>query len=142
MATRMTDDERRQFLLSGTRTAILSTVRADGRPHAAPVWFTLDGDDVVFNTGADTVKGRNLSRDARAVLTVDDPEPPFSFVTMEGTVTLADNPPESLHWASLIGGRYMGADAGEQFGRRNAVPGEYLARFTPTRITAFAAMAD
>jgi PPOX class probable F420-dependent enzyme len=141
MATPMTPHERRAFLLHGTRTAVLSTIRADGRPHAAPVWFTLDGDDVIFNTNAATVKGKNLARDPRATITVDEGAPPFSFVTMDGTVTLADNPPESLRWASEIGARYMGADVGEQFGRRNAVPGEYLVRFTPTRITAFADIA-
>jgi len=94
MAHPMTDEERRAFLLHGTRTAIVSTVRADGRPHAAPVWFTLDGDDIIFNTGAGTVKGRNLARTGLAALTVDDAEPPFGFVTMGGTVELADNPPE------------------------------------------------
>jgi PPOX class probable F420-dependent enzyme len=138
----MTDDQRRAFLLAGTRTAIVSTVRAGGRPHAAPVWFSLDGDDVLFNTGADTVKGRNLARDARATITVDDSEPPYAFVTMEGTVTVADNPPESLHWATVFGARYMGADQAEAFGRRNAVAGEYLVRFTPTRITALAGLTD
>jgi PPOX class probable F420-dependent enzyme len=138
----MTDDQRREFLQAGTRTAIVSTVRADGRPHAAPVWFVLDGDDVLFNTGADTVKGRNLARDARATITVDDSEPPYSFVTLEGTVVLADNPPDSLRWATALGARYMGAERADQFGRRNAVPGEYLVRFTPTRVTALAGLAD
>jgi PPOX class probable F420-dependent enzyme len=142
MASAMTDDQRRAFLLTGTRTAIVSTVRADGRPHAAPVWFTLDGDDVLFQTGADTVKGRNLARDARATITVDDSEPPYAFVTMEGTVALADNPPDALQWATALGVRYMGAERGEQVGRRNAVPGEYLVRFTPTHISAVAGLAD
>ncbi len=138
----MSDDQRRAFLTTGTRTAILSTVRADGRPHAAPVWFVLDGDDVVFNTGVDTVKGRNLARDPRATMTVDDAAAPYSFVTMDGTVTLADNPPDSLRWASAIGSRYMGTVAGPQFGERNAVPGEYLVRFTPSHISALAGLAD
>jgi PPOX class probable F420-dependent enzyme len=142
MAIAMTDDQRREFLQAGTRTAIVSTVRADGRPHAAPVWFVLDGDDVLFNTGADTVKGRNLARDARATITVDDSEPPYSFVTLEGTVVLADNPPDSLRWATALCARYRGAERADQFGRRNAVPGEYLVRFTPTRITALAGLAD
>ncbi len=138
----MTDEQRRAFLSAGTRTAIVSTVRADGRPHAAPVWFVLDGDDLLFNTGADTVKGRNLARDPRVAITVDDATAPYSFVAMTGTVVLADNPPESLLWATAIGARYMGLEAGEQFGRRNAVPGEYLVRFTPTTITALADLAD
>ncbi len=128
--------------MAGTRTGILSTVRRDGRPHAAPIWFVLDGDDAVFNTGADTVKGRNLRRDARAVLTVDDGTPPFDFVTIEGTVTITDDLDEMLHWATLIGGRYMGADNAEAFGRRNAVPGELLIRLSPQKVIALAAIAD
>jgi PPOX class probable F420-dependent enzyme len=125
------------FLMAGTRTGMLATVRADGRPHVAPVWFVLDGSDVVFNTGADTVKGRNLAREGRAALSVDDPHPPYAFVTLEGTVTLSDDETAEARaakrtWATRIGARYMGADRAEAFGRRNAVPGEYLVRLTPT----------
>jgi PPOX class probable F420-dependent enzyme len=138
----MTDDDRRKFLLDGTRTAVLATVRADGRPHAAPVWFTLDGDDVIFNTGAETVKGRNLRRDGRAVLVVDEGTPPFDFVTIEGRVEISEDPDESLRWATVIGGRYMGADRAEEFGRRNAVPGELLVRLRPDKIIAIADMTD
>lgn len=138
----MSDDERRAFLLHGTRTGVLSTVRADGRPHAAPVWFTLDGDDVMFMTGAGTVKGRNLHRTGQAVLTVDLPEPPFSFVTVSGTVEISEDLDVMLGWSTAIGGRYMGADQAEAFGRRNAVPGELLVRLVPQRIIAQAAIAD
>ena len=62
----MADDERRAFLLQGTRTGKLATVRRDGRPHVVPIWFLLDGDDVVLTTGADTVKGRNIRTPASA----------------------------------------------------------------------------
>jgi hypothetical protein len=41
-----------------------------------------------------------------------------------------------VSWATLIGGRYMGADRAEEFGRRNGVPGELLVRVTPTKILA------
>lgn len=142
----MTPDERHAFLTAGTRTGILSTVRRDGRPHAAPIWFVLDGDgdpfEIVFTTGADTVKGRTLRRDGRAVLTVDDGTPPFDFVTVEGSVTISEDPAELLHWATVIGGRYMGADRAEAFGRRNAVPGELLVRLHPEKVVALAAIAD
>ena len=46
-------------------TAKLAVVKADGSPHVAPVWIDLDGDDVVFTTGSDTVKGRAILRDPR-----------------------------------------------------------------------------
>ncbi len=68
----MDDAERRAFLSSGKRTGKLATVRRDGRSHVQPVWVLLDGDDLVFMTGPLTVKGRNLRRDPRASLVVDD----------------------------------------------------------------------
>ncbi len=142
MASPMTDEQRRAFLLAGTRTAVLSTVRADGRPHAAPVWFTLDGDDVLFTTGADTIKGRHLRRDPRAALTVDDATPPFAFVIMRGPVELSDDLEAMLPIATELGRRYLGAARAEETGRRNAVPGELLVRFRPERISAFTGIAD
>jgi PPOX class probable F420-dependent enzyme len=142
MATQMSDDERRAFLMAGTRTGVLSTVRSDGRPHAAPIWFVLDGDTVVFTTGRDTVKGRNLRRTGQAVLTVDDPAPPFSFVTVAGSVTISENLDEMLPWAVALGGRYMGAEQAEDFGRRNAVASELLVRLAPDHVVALGAIAD
>jgi hypothetical protein len=38
----------REFLAAGTRTAKVATVRKDGSPHVTPVWFVLDGNDLVF----------------------------------------------------------------------------------------------
>ena len=134
--TKMTPDEIKAFLTSGTRTGKLSTVRADGRPHVAPIWFVLDGDDLIFNTGQTTIKGTNMQRDNRVSICVDDDTPPFAFVIVEGTAVLQDNPPDNLHWATQIGGRYMGADQAEAFGKRNGVPGELLVRVTPTKIIA------
>src|SRR5258705_232539 len=56
MSSMMLPDEVQRFLAYGTRTAKLATIRADGRPHVVPVWFVLDGDDIVFTTGTTTVK--------------------------------------------------------------------------------------
>lgn len=143
MAKRMSDDERRAFLLGGTRTGVLATVRSDGRPHAAPLWFTLDGDDVVFTTGEATVKGRNLLRDGRATIVVDDGAPPFRFVIIEGRVdVVGDDPAELLRWTTILGARYMGEDRGAEYGRRNAVPSELLVRLRPDKIIASADIAE
>jgi PPOX class probable F420-dependent enzyme len=139
---RMTPDETRAFLLAGTRTAALATVRADGRPHVAPVWFTLDGDDLLFNTGENTIKGANLRRDARVALMVDDEEPPFAFVSIEGDVSLSDDLDTMRYWATRIAARYMGEDQADAYGRRNAVPGELLVRVRSTKIVAVKGVAD
>ena len=138
----MTPDETRAFLLEGTRTAALATVHADGRPHVAPVWFTLDGDDLLFNTAEETVKGANLRRDGRVALMVDDEEPPFAFVSIEGDVSLSDDLDTMRHWATRIAARYMGEDQADAYGRRNAVPGELLVRVHPTKIVAMSGIAD
>jgi PPOX class probable F420-dependent enzyme len=124
------------------RTAKLAVVRKNGSPHVAPVWVALDGDDVVFMTSAETIKGKALLRDPRVSLCFDDDRPPFSFVTIAGTVTLSTEPDDLLHWATLIGGRYMGAEQAEAFGKRNAVPPEMVVRVTPERVVAKVDVAD
>ncbi len=138
----MTDEQWRAFVSQGTRTGKLSTVRADGSPHIAPIWFLLDGDDLVFNTGKDTVKGRNLARDGRVALCVDDDEPPFAFVVLQGRAELSEDLEQVRHWASRIGGRYMGEDRAEEFGARNGVPGELLVRVRIDKVLAYTAVSD
>ena len=140
----MTDAEYRRFMMGSPRTAALATVRADGRPHVAPIWFALDGDAVVFSTWHESVKAKNLLRDGRVSVMVDDETPPFSFVVIEGVASVeqSPDPAESLKWATLIGGRYMGADQADQYGQRNSVEGEYLIRVTPTKVIAKTGIAD
>ena len=127
----MSEGERRAFLSEGTRTAKAATTRRDRRPHVAPVWSVLDGDDVVFTTGRDTVKGRAIRRDGHISLCVDDESPPYAFVLIEGRATVSEDLDEMLVWATRIAERYMGAENAESYGKRNAVPGELLVRVTP-----------
>jgi PPOX class probable F420-dependent enzyme len=142
----MTAGETWDFLMAGSRTAQVATVRADGRPHIKPVWFELSGRpgdfEVVFTTGADTVAGRNLTRDGRLMISVDDPVPPFSFVLIEGTAVLSRDPAELLAVATRLGARYMGTDRAAEYGARNAVPGELIVRVSPARVLAQRAIAD
>ncbi len=142
MAHPMSGDELNQFLSAGTRTGKLATVRGDGSPHVAPIWFVLDGDDLVFMTGANTVKGKAILRDPRVALSVDDERPPFSFAIIEGTVTISRDLDEMLPLSIAIARRYMGDDLAEQYGRRNAVDGELLLRLHPTKVVAVADIAD
>ena len=133
---KMTQEEAYQFLATGTRTGKLATVRADGRPHVAPIWFVLDGEDLIFNTWHSSVKGRNLVRDGRIALTVDEEIAPYAFVLVEGVAEIIDDLVESKKWATRIGARYMGADQAEAFGERNGVPGELLVRVKVNKIVA------
>lgn len=133
---KMTNAEYRDFIMLGTRTGKLATVRADGRSHVAPIWFVLDGDDLLFTTWHESVKARNLRRDNRASLCVDEAVPPYAFAIVEGAVTLSEDPEALAHWAQIIAARYMGAARAVEFGQRNSVPGELLVRLTPTKIIA------
>ncbi len=137
----MSAEELWAFLRAGARTAVLATVRADGRPHAAPVWFAVDGEQLLFTTWHATAKAANLRRDPRVCLLIDEEAPPFAFVQVEGVAALSEDLAELRRWAAHIGGRYMGAEQAEVYGARNGVPGEILVRVTPTRIVAQAEIA-
>lgn len=143
---KMSRDQWHDFVSAGTKTGKVGVVRADGSPHVVPIWFLLDSegeqDYVIFTTGADTVKGRALRRDPRFSMCVDDEAPPFGFVTVHAEAELSDDVAEMLLWAIRIGSRYMGAEVAEEFGKRNAVPGELLVRGRVTKVVALAEVAD
>ena len=141
MPRKMTPQEIRAFLSHGTRTAKVATSGPGGQPHVMPVWFMLDGEELVFTTWGDSVKGRNLRRDPRAAIVVDEEVAPYAFVHVGGPVTMSGDLDELLRFATAIAGRYMGADRAEEFGRRNAVPGELLVRLRPERVIATADVA-
>lgn len=139
----MSDDELRAFLSEGTRTAKLATVRADGRPHVAPVWFLLDDEGrVVLTTGANTIKGKGIRRDPRVCIAVDDERPPFSFALIDGNAEVSEDMDELLMWATRLAARYVGEERAEAYGKRNAVPGELLVKVTPTHVVAARGITD
>jgi PPOX class probable F420-dependent enzyme len=137
MAEEMTPETRREFLTTGTRTAILATTQCDGRPHAVPVCFVLDDDDVLFVTNAGTAKGRGLQRDPRVTLVVDDERPPFAFVIIEGTAETSHEAADIERVAPRIAERYGAPDSVEEFVRFARDDLGTLVRVKPTKIMAF-----
>jgi PPOX class probable F420-dependent enzyme len=129
-----------EFALTGTRTGKMAVTRANGAPHVTPIWFVLDTvdgvDHVVFTTEMRSLKAKAFQRDPRFAMLVDDQAPPYSYVLFEGEVSLSEDLDEMLEWATKLGSRYMGEERGIEFGKRNAVPGEYLARARITKVTA------
>lgn len=132
----MTNEEIRDFLLKGTYTGKLGTINKDGTPHVVPIWYTVDEqDNIIFNTGGESVKAKNIRRDNRVRLCVDDQTPLFSFVIIDGIAQIERNESSEIYkWAKIIAVRYMGDDKSESYGRRNSGEGEVLVRITPTRI--------
>jgi PPOX class probable F420-dependent enzyme len=119
----MSKEEIQTFLMTGTMTGKVSTVRKDGRPHVVPIWFILETEDsninVVFTTGLDSLKAKHMLRDPRVSLCVDDQAPPFSFVIIDGIAEINQEPDlnELLKWATKIAGRYMGRENAEAYGK-------------------------
>jgi PPOX class probable F420-dependent enzyme len=129
----------REFLTSEpAHTGVVGTVRPDGRVHLKPIWFRLVGSELEFNTGEDTVAGKNLARDPRVTICVEDERPPYAYVLIDGVASLgtfAEDAAALKESAAAIGARYLGADKGEALGERNGVPGEYLVRVRINKIS-------
>jgi len=132
----MTTDEYKQFIMQGTRTGKLATVRQDGRPHVTPIWFVLDDDTLVFTTWHESVKAANIQRDPRVSICIDEEHPPYAFVMIEGSVTINEDAEQRTYWARRIAARYMGDDLAEAYGKRNSVEGELVVRLKPAKIIA------
>ncbi|KAA2251445.1 PPOX class F420-dependent oxidoreductase [Solihabitans fulvus] len=124
------------------RTGKLAVVRKDGSPHIAPVWVDLDGPDLVFLTGRDTIKGKAILRDGRVALCFDDERPPFHFVTITGRAVVDEDIEQLRYWAGRTAARYMGADRANEFAERNAVPGELLVRVKIDKVVAKISVSD
>lgn len=146
----MSRKEIRKFLMQGTFTGKLATVKKDGSSHIVPIWFVLDGgdnksrsgrkgkdDDIIFTTNGTSVKAKNIQHDNRVSICVDDQTPPFSFVVVYGTAKIHRyNQRELFRFATKIARRYMGNENAELYGKRNSTEGEVLVRIKPTRIIA------
>jgi PPOX class probable F420-dependent enzyme len=130
----ISDPEISEFLSAGTRTGKLAFTGADGRPLVAPVWFIVEDGCLVFNTGTNTAKGRAIARDPRITVCVDLEAPPYAFVQVQGEAEVSEDPGELVRTATAIAARYVGEEQAEDFGKRNAVPGELVVRLRPTKV--------
>jgi PPOX class probable F420-dependent enzyme len=140
---RLDEEETRAFLGAGTRTGKLAVSRLDGSPMVVPIWFGIDDDGtLLFTTWGESIKGKAIRRDGRVSLCVDEEQPPYAYVRVDGIATVIDDRQLLRSWAARIGGRYMGAEQAARFAERNGVPGELLVRITPTKVVAQAGIAD
>jgi PPOX class probable F420-dependent enzyme len=131
-----------RFLMQGTFTGKLATVKKDGSSHVVPIWFVLDNRNsrgrvgsIVFTTYEESVKASNIKLDNRVSICVDDQTPLFTFVTVFGTAKIYPyRQKEVLKWATKIAERYMGKSKAKEYGRRNSGKGSILVRVKPTKI--------
>lgn len=138
----MSGHEWRAFVSHGTRTGKLATVSADGSPHVAPIGFLLDNDAAVFTTGRNSVKGRNLLRDGRTALCVDDERLPYAFAVLQGHADVFDDPGQVRHWTARVAARYLGEDRAQEFAARIEPGDDLLIRMRIDKVIAYSGVAD
>jgi PPOX class probable F420-dependent enzyme len=109
--------------LSEKRFAVLATINGDGTPQQTTMWYELRGDTIMMNTTATRAKSRNLARDARISVCVEDG---YRYVTIPGTARLVDEQAiaqEDIHRLAI---RYNGEETAarqmaEQFSKEERV---------------------
>jgi PPOX class probable F420-dependent enzyme len=114
--------------------ATLATVRADGSPHTAPVWYRyIDGAFFVLTERSST-KARNIARDPRVELCIDDRQkPPFHTVIVRGRAIIEAYPGDE--WRLALAVHYLGEENGRRYVETTPTsPDEVLIRIEPGQI--------
>lgn len=148
----MSKEEIEKFLMQGTFTGKLATTKKDGSSHVVPIWFVFDSnnndgrvsetekegyDDIIFTTSSGSAKARNIQRENRVSICVDDQTPPFSYVVIYGTARIQHcEQTELFRFATKIAQRYVGKEVAELYGKRNSAEGEVLVRIKPIKVIA------
>jgi PPOX class probable F420-dependent enzyme len=89
--------------------AHLATLMPGGSPQVNPVWFEFDGRVVRVNSARGRQKDRNMRRDPRVALSVQDPGNPYHFVQIRGRVTHIEEAGADEH-IDRLAKRYLGVD--------------------------------
>jgi PPOX class probable F420-dependent enzyme len=105
----LTDDQR--AFLAEPRFAVLATINRDGTPQQSTVWYDLDGDEILLNTRRGRLKDRNLRRDPRASLCVEDG---YRYLTVRGSVTLDEEETTAQADIRRLAVRYDGPEEAER----------------------------
>ena len=102
-------DSQVERFLRGRHVCVLTTIGADGMPLQTPVWYLYRDGRLYVRTNSLSAKVRNICRDPRVSLCVQDEHPPYRGVTVTGRAeVLADEPEISAKMSR----HYLGAIAG------------------------------
>jgi len=114
--------------------ATLATVRPDGSPHTAPVWYRYVEGKFLVLTERSSRKARNIINDPRVELCIDDREkPPFHTVIVRGRATIEPYPGDD--WRLALAVHYLGEENGRRYVENTPTsPDEVLIRIEPEQI--------
>src|SRR3981081_31007 len=105
-----TIEGRAEELLKGKNFAHVATLRADGSPQVAPTWVDLQDGRPVLNTAEGRTWPRNLERDPRITLEVQNFENPYEYVEIRGRVAERTHDGADAH-IDLLAKKYLGVDS-------------------------------
>lgn len=142
--TKMSKAEVARFLMQGTFTGKLATVKKDESPHVVPIWFVVEKGkersrtwNIILTIGDRSVKAKNILHNNRVSISVDDQQFPYSFVTIHGTAKIYPyKQKEAVKWATKIAERYVGKRNAKRYGEINGGKGTVLVRIKPTKVIA------
>ncbi len=89
--------------------AHVATIGSDGEPHSSPVWYGWDGQHFLFSQTKTRQKFRNLQRDARVAVSMTDPDNPYRYLEIRGTVDGIDDDEDNAFINSMAK-KYMDQD--------------------------------
>ena len=124
-------DKARAFL-NEKRFAVLATLNENGTIQQTTMWYLLEGDTIVMNTKAGRVKDRNLRRDPRISICLENG---YHYLTISGTVELIEDQATAQHDIHRLAIRYDGEESAtrqmaEQFSKEQRV----TIHLTPERV--------
>lgn len=116
--------------LSEPNIAVVATTAMNGTPHAMPIWYLWRDGKVLFHTGPESKKMRNLRKNDRVSLVIDTKTAPYKVVVIEGR---ARELPGDEALGRVVAIHYLGQKFGEQYAERSTEPST-LVEVTPTKI--------
>ena len=96
-------------LLDTTALAHIATLGPNGEPQNNPVWFDFDGERIKFSQTKTRQKYRNIQREPRIALSIVDPENPYKYLEIRGTVDQVDEDP-NLEFINAMAKKYLGIE--------------------------------
>ena len=126
-------NERQLRFVEKPRIGRLGTTNRDGTPHVAPIWYRFDDGAFLVLTERASQKHKNIEREPRVVLCIDDEQPPYHTVLVRGRVTVEDAP--GREWRETLAIHYLGEVNGRRYIAQNMHPNDVMLRIVPEKVS-------
>ncbi len=128
------NEEQKKFVAE-VNVAVLASVDGKGRPHATPIWYMLDGEEIVLSVGRGGQKHRNLERNPDVTLVIDSRKLPYYAVMVAGRVEIG--PPFDDEQRLALATRYLGEEIGKRYIGTTAGNDSVTLRLEPRKVMEF-----